>query len=90
MPSPVDWSSLLDTELTAENVHQSLDPIKDDLWVAAACVDRILDDAAVQRVLLDIALERTTAALRRSQATLAANDDDSDAPEASSPPNTLA
>ncbi|KAJ6519693.1 Sec39-domain-containing protein [Mycena sanguinolenta] len=81
MSSPVDWTSLPDSELTVDNVHQSLDSIKDDLWVAAACVDRILDDAAVQRVLLDIALERTDTALRRSQATLAANDDDSDVPE---------
>ncbi|KAJ6574981.1 secretory pathway protein Sec39-domain-containing protein [Mycena capillaripes] len=81
MPSASDWTSLSDAELTAENVHKSLDPIKDDLWVAAACVDRILDDAVVQRVLLDIAFERTTAALRRSQAAVtaaAATADDED------------
>ncbi|KAJ7038332.1 secretory pathway protein Sec39-domain-containing protein [Mycena alexandri] len=80
MPSPNDWTGLTDSELTAENVHKSLDSIKDDLWVAAACADRILDDAAVQRVLLDIGLERTTAALRRSQAVAVAAEDEADSP----------
>ncbi|KAJ6604522.1 secretory pathway protein Sec39-domain-containing protein [Mycena vulgaris] len=78
MPSPEDWTALSDTELTVHNVRKSLDSIKDDLWVTAACVDRIVDDAAVQRVLLDIALERTSVALRRSQAA-AATDDDTEA-----------
>ncbi|KAJ7275172.1 secretory pathway protein Sec39-domain-containing protein [Mycena haematopus] len=90
MPSLADWTALSDNELTVENVHQSLDSIKDDLWVTAASVDRILDDAVVQRVLLNIALERTVAALRRSQATLAADDDDSDALDAPSRPDALA
>ncbi|KAF8213179.1 secretory pathway protein Sec39-domain-containing protein [Mycena galopus ATCC 62051] len=86
---PSLWATLPDHELTVENVHQSLDFIKDDLYVVAACVDRLLDDAVVQRVLLDIALERTAAALRRSQATLAADVDDSGAPEPSSRPDAL-
>ncbi|KAJ7169753.1 secretory pathway protein Sec39-domain-containing protein [Mycena filopes] len=85
MPSPNDWTTLSDTELTVENVRTSLESIKDDLWVTAACADRILDDAAVQRVLLDIALERTAATLRRSQAIAVAVEDqvgsDSPAPE---------
>ncbi|KAJ7654953.1 secretory pathway protein Sec39-domain-containing protein [Mycena polygramma] len=81
MPSASDWSSLSDDELTVENVHQSLDSIKDDLWVAAACVDRILDDTTVQRVLLDIALERTTTAVRRSQAAVNDEDDPSASPD---------
>ncbi|KAJ6509407.1 secretory pathway protein Sec39-domain-containing protein [Mycena vitilis] len=81
MPSASDWCSLSDDELTAENVHQSLDSIKDDLWVAAACVDRILDDTTVQRVLLDIALERTTTAVRRSQAAFNNEDDPSASPD---------
>jgi hypothetical protein len=90
MPSANDWTTLSDNELTVENVHKSLDPIKDDLWVAAACVDRILDDTALQRVLLDIALERTTAAVRRSQPTATADDDDSTStPEESSRRDTL-
>ncbi|KAJ7103660.1 secretory pathway protein Sec39-domain-containing protein [Mycena belliarum] len=71
------WNALSDKQLTVQNIHKSLDSIKDDLWVAAACVDRIVDDATVQRVLLEIALERTTPALRRSQAA-AAPDDESD------------
>ncbi|KAJ7125711.1 secretory pathway protein Sec39-domain-containing protein [Mycena crocata] len=76
MSSSNSWTALSDDELTVESVQKSLGPIKDDLWVAAACVDRIVDDAAVQRVLLDIGLERSTAALRRSQAAAAAADDE--------------
>lgn len=74
MNSADRWASLSDSELTVDNVQTSLDSIKDDLWVAAACVDRILDDATVQRVLLEIALERTAAALQRSQAAAATDD----------------
>ncbi|KAJ7783647.1 Sec39-domain-containing protein [Mycena maculata] len=78
MPSSNEWTSLSDSELTAQSVHKALDSIKDDLWVAAACADRILDDAVVQRVLLDIGLERTTVALRRCQAAAAVDDDSED------------
>ncbi|KAJ7706312.1 secretory pathway protein Sec39-domain-containing protein [Mycena rosella] len=63
MTSADGWTSRSDSELTVDNVHTSLDSIKDDLWVAAACVDRILDDATVQRVS---STEATTeASLRR-------------------------
>ncbi|KAJ7487460.1 secretory pathway protein Sec39-domain-containing protein [Mycena galericulata] len=84
MASPDDWTALPDTELRVPNVHKALDAIKDDLWVAAACADRIVDDTAVQRVLLDIGLERTTAALRRAQAA-AASDDDSEESTSATP-----
>ncbi|KAK7064331.1 Sec39 domain-containing protein [Favolaschia claudopus] len=88
MPSPQHWLGLLDNELTVENIPSTLNPIKDDLWVAAACVDRVLDDAAVQRVLLETGRERTAAALRRSQATLAALQDEEGA-EQLNPSNAL-
>ncbi|KAJ7293449.1 Sec39-domain-containing protein [Mycena rebaudengoi] len=76
------WTALSDTELTAEAVQQ-LEHIKDDLWVAAACTDRIVDDAAVQRLLLNIGLQRTTPALRRSQTVYAVGDADSTTTDAS-------
>ncbi|KAJ7092591.1 secretory pathway protein Sec39-domain-containing protein [Mycena epipterygia] len=83
MRSSDSWTSLSDDGLTVETVGKLLGPIKDDLWVAAACVDRIVDDAAVQRVLLDIGLERTTPALRRSQTAVTTDDDSEDSTEGS-------
>ncbi|PCH33842.1 hypothetical protein WOLCODRAFT_160397 [Wolfiporia cocos MD-104 SS10] len=62
------WTALSDEDLTAEKVNQLLKPVPDDLWVAAACLDRVLDDAPVQRSLLDLGLERSQPALTRSQA----------------------
>ncbi|KAF7306802.1 Sec39 domain-containing protein [Mycena indigotica] len=67
-PSPTDWTELGDEDLTAEAIHDALDPVKDDLWVAAACVDRLSNDTTVQRVLLEMGLERTNMAKNRSQA----------------------
>ncbi|KAJ7225647.1 Sec39-domain-containing protein, partial [Mycena pura] len=79
MAAPKNWIALSSDTLTAQNVRESLNPVNDDLWVAAACVDRIVDDAAVQRVLLDLGLDRTEAALRRSQAAARAADYSEDA-----------
>ena len=54
------WSSIADHDLTAEHVQSTLKSIKDDLWVVAACVDRILDDVTTQRDLLDLGLDSHT------------------------------
>ncbi|KAF7320301.1 Sec39 domain-containing protein [Mycena kentingensis (nom. inval.)] len=64
------WLELRDDQLTLEAVQQTLGPIRDDLWVAAACVDRLTDDTGVQRALLELGLARTKLALARSQAAL--------------------
>ncbi|KAI0830625.1 Sec39-domain-containing protein [Trametes gibbosa] len=67
-PNPAaQWLSLSDDELLPDNVEELLKPIRDDLWVSAACVDRILEDATVQRCLLNLGIERTEAAASRSQ-----------------------
>ncbi|KAJ7630808.1 secretory pathway protein Sec39-domain-containing protein [Roridomyces roridus] len=67
MTTTAAWTNLANDQLTAAIVRDTLGPVKDDLWVVAACADRIVDDPEVQRVLLDLGLERTTAALRRAQ-----------------------
>ena len=68
VPDPVvQWAALPDPDISLDNVEQLLRPIQDDLWVSAACVDRILDDAAVQRALLDLGVERTAGAMRRAR-----------------------
>ncbi|KAJ7071155.1 secretory pathway protein Sec39-domain-containing protein [Mycena amicta] len=68
MPSPTEWTTLATEELTVQEIRDTLTPVNDNLWVSAACVDRLTNDAIVQRVLLDMGLERTTPALKRSQA----------------------
>ncbi|KAF8167770.1 secretory pathway protein Sec39-domain-containing protein [Crassisporium funariophilum] len=53
------WTSLQDSELTPENIHQTLDSVADDVWVASACVDRALNDTVAQHTLLTLGLSRT-------------------------------
>src|SRR6266550_1431117 len=64
------WPSIPDNELTAEAIHEHLEPIQDDLWVAAACVDRISNIVGVQRTLLEVGLARTNHAVERCKAEL--------------------
>ncbi|OCH96208.1 hypothetical protein OBBRIDRAFT_718939 [Obba rivulosa] len=63
------WTRLADDEITADTVERLLKPIQDDLWVAAACLDRTVEDSTVQRSLLDVGIEKTTPALVRSKST---------------------
>ncbi|KAI8980702.1 secretory pathway protein Sec39-domain-containing protein [Trametes punicea] len=65
------WAALADNEISLDNVEQLLKPIRDDLWVSAACLDRILDDAVVQRSLLDLGLERSEPAASRARSAAA-------------------
>ena len=53
--------------MTIPLVEELLYPLQDDLWVAAACADRVLDDVNVQRSLIDHGLERTAFVIRRVQ-----------------------
>lgn len=61
------WTSTADADLTVDNVQALLGQAQDDLWVAAACIDRILDDVSVQRALLQTGLARTDPAVERSK-----------------------
>ncbi|KZS95944.1 hypothetical protein SISNIDRAFT_438503 [Sistotremastrum niveocremeum HHB9708] len=61
------WNDLHDNEISSENIQSVLSPVQDDLWVAAACADRLLDDTRVQRELLDLGLSRTESAPQRVQ-----------------------
>ncbi|KAI0721334.1 secretory pathway protein Sec39-domain-containing protein [Cerioporus squamosus] len=71
-PDPsAQWTALSDDELSLDDVETLLQPISDGLWVSAACVDRILDDATVQKALLDLGVERTSAAAQRARLTAA-------------------
>lgn len=59
------WLSLNNDELTTENINELLAPIHDDLWVVSACVDRILNDTAVQHTLLALGLSRAERVVQR-------------------------
>jgi hypothetical protein len=70
------WTGLHDSEVSEAQIYDVLWPLKDDLWVSAACVDRILDEPGPQRALLDLGLERTKTALERCRAALAVDQED--------------
>jgi hypothetical protein len=61
------WSSVPDGELTLDSIQDYLRPVPDDLWVTSACVDRLVEDVAVQRNLLELGIERTKAAVVQAQ-----------------------
>ncbi|EAU92679.1 hypothetical protein CC1G_01724 [Coprinopsis cinerea okayama7 len=59
------WESTADHEITPELVFSLLSPIPDDVWTAAACVDRTLDDTTSQQSLLIHGIARTDKAAQR-------------------------
>lgn len=61
------WSALDDDHITTDAVHEVLSQIHDDVWVASACVDRVLDEVEPQRALLSLGLSRTDRAIERCQ-----------------------
>jgi neuroblastoma-amplified sequence len=61
------WTTVVDNELTVEKVEQSLVSVQDDLWVAAICSNRIVDNVEVQRALLQLGIGRTQSAIERSK-----------------------
>lgn len=62
-----DWTSIPNKSLTVDNVQDILKPRQDDLWVAAACLDKLVEDVAVQRTLLELGIERTENASERGK-----------------------
>lgn len=82
---PALWTSLADDELTETHIDTLLKPLPDHLWVAAACVDRLVDDVDVQRQILELGLQRTGTVLE-SCPPLAAVDNDPTGNEEATPP----
>ena len=77
------WVNLEDHDITRKNVEELLTSVPDDLWVAAACADRVVEDVDVQRSLLDLGLKRTEPARSRARefledALVPAEDEDED------------
>ena len=61
------WIECSDDNLTADFVQQTLDQIPDNVWVTAACLDRLLEDATLQKSLLELGLKRTESAVQRAR-----------------------
>ncbi|KAF8973881.1 secretory pathway protein Sec39-domain-containing protein [Flammula alnicola] len=59
------WSAFGANELTANNINQILGNVHDDLWVVSACVDRVVNDTAVQHTLLTLGVSRTDRVVER-------------------------
>ncbi|EPQ60541.1 hypothetical protein GLOTRDRAFT_68266 [Gloeophyllum trabeum ATCC 11539] len=55
------WTNLSDEQITADAIPSVLGKVQDDLWVAAACTDRVVEDVSVQHALLTFGLQRTQA-----------------------------
>lgn len=67
-PSPdlcTQWTQLPNDEITTDSIGRLLEPVQDDYWVSVACVDRVVDDADVQRALIDLGVLRTLNAVER-------------------------
>jgi hypothetical protein len=64
------WETLKDEEVTVSDVQDNLAPANDDLWVAAACIDRFVSDEVVQRSLIELGINRTNAAVHRCKEVL--------------------
>ncbi|KAH7912575.1 secretory pathway protein Sec39-domain-containing protein [Hygrophoropsis aurantiaca] len=74
-PSPHTlWTNLQDEDISVQNVQDILTVIDDDLWVAAACFDRLLNDVEVQRSLLELGISRTAKVVQRVQHSLSLGD----------------
>ncbi|KAI0034271.1 secretory pathway protein Sec39-domain-containing protein [Vararia minispora EC-137] len=59
------WAQTLDQDLTLGDIKKTLAPVEDDLWVVAACHDRLLNNVDVHRGLLDEGLKRSEPAKNR-------------------------
>ena len=66
--SHVRWQNIRDQDISPENVQNVLSAVDDDLWVVAACVDRLVDNTDTQRLLLELGITRTNSAVHRAQA----------------------
>jgi hypothetical protein len=64
------WVNLSDDAVTPDIIRNTLFPLEDELWVAAACADRILSKVDAQTALLELGLLRTTKASEKIQAAL--------------------
>lgn len=66
--SYLDWEHITDAQLTVDHVDNLLAHLEDDLWVCAACFDRVVENVDVQRALLELGIRRSDSAVQRIRA----------------------
>ncbi|EJD55577.1 hypothetical protein AURDEDRAFT_109852 [Auricularia subglabra TFB-10046 SS5] len=66
------WTHATNEEVTLELLDNALAAVRDDLWVAAACVERVLDDLDLERKLLSLGLVRTQRLVAQAEEGIAA------------------
>lgn len=64
------WNVTTDNELTSDLVEKFFSEFWDELYAASAAIDRVVDDPALQRLLLDKALAATESAIERGNSGL--------------------
>ncbi|KAF8560244.1 hypothetical protein OG21DRAFT_1594169 [Imleria badia] len=80
MQPHIRWQSIQDQDISLELVRDVLSAVDDDLWVVAACVDRLVDSVDIQRSLLELGVTRTNSAIHRAQAAPRISTPDADPP----------
>ena len=64
----IRWQNIQDQDITSQDIQNVLSTVDDDLWIVAACVDRLVNSVDTQRSLLELGIARTSSAVRRAQA----------------------
>jgi hypothetical protein len=59
------WLSAKDNELSLELLNELLSSDSDELWIAAAAADRLVDDIPIQRAILSAGIRATEGAVER-------------------------
>lgn len=65
------WLEIHKHQVTTDDVRDVLGEVDDDLWVVSACVDCLVDNAGVQRALLDLGIARSELVVERCKNTVA-------------------
>lgn len=68
------WQTTPDDVLNAELVTELLEDIVDDVWVTAACAERVVNDSEVSQVLVKTGLRRSSRLMESIRGSLSAYD----------------
>ncbi|KAG8795397.1 hypothetical protein FRC16_010099, partial [Serendipita sp. 398] len=79
MSSIQKWQETKDADLTVELVAEMLEDISDDLWVTAACAERMVDSPEVSQVLVKTGLSRSSRLLEPTKRSIASHKPTEDA-----------
>ncbi|CAG8720349.1 10834_t:CDS:1, partial [Acaulospora colombiana] len=70
MSSIKKWQEIRDEDLSPEIVDETLEDIPDDVWVTAACAERVLNKPDVTQVLVKTGLRHSARAIESTKGSL--------------------